>query len=192
MKMKALIAALFLAAIFVSEAFAHPEFQRYYKEASGRSVNCGMCHMHSDGPEGVKSGQIGSLGQDDLNALGLARQALEPGAGLKSPLLNEFGNAILNDLGKNKIGEFKQRPELLAGALPKARDLDEDGITDVEEFLDGTHPLNSLDGRPWKLFKHNVVKNRFHLFMIVLATAFGFFGLKSAIAWLSSKARNEE
>ncbi len=192
MKIQALIGGFFLAALVAGPAIAHPEFQRYSKEVSGRSVNCGMCHMHSDGPEGVKSGQIGSLGQEDLNALGLSRQALQPGAGLKSPILNAFGNALLNDLGKNRIGELKQRPELLAAAMAKDRDLDADGIPDVEEFLDGTHPLNSLDGRPWKLFRHNVVKNRFHLFMIALATAFGFFGLNSALAWLSSKARKEE
>ena len=190
--MKIFIAVILLTVINLSPAFAHPEFQRYSKSVSGRSVNCAMCHLHSDGPEGIKPGQIGSLTPDELNALGLARQALKPNAGVKSPILNEFGNSILNQLGKEKILELKQHPELLPQALSKTSDLDGDGIPDAEELKDGTHPLNSLDGLPWKLFKNNLVKNWFHIMMIILATSFGLYGLHHALLWLSMKARREE
>ena len=190
--MKLFINIILLSLIYLTPAFAHPEFQRYSKGVSGRSVNCAMCHMHSDGPEGVKPGQIGSLNQDELNALGLARQALKPGAGVPSPILNEFGNSILNQFGKEKILELKQRPELLAGSLSKTSDLDGDGIPDGEEFKDGTHPLNSLDGHPGKLFKNNLGKNWFDILMIILATGSGLYGLQNMLLWLSIKARREE
>jgi len=190
--MKALFILGILVFMYCSSVFAHPEFQRYSKEVSGRSINCAMCHMHSDGPVGLKPGQIGSLNQDELNALGLARQAFKPGSGAKSPILNEFGNVIVEQLGKEKILMIKQRPELLVESLSKTSDLDSDGITDVEEFKDGTHPLNSLDGHPWKLFKNNLLKNWFHILMLGLATGCGLYGLYNALLWLAMKARREE
>lgn len=190
--MKLFINIILLSLVYLAPAFAHPEFQRYSKGVSGRSVNCAMCHMHSDGPEGLKPGQIGSLNQDELNVLGLARQALQPGAKARSPVLNEFGNSILNQLGKEKILKLRQSPEFLTASLSKTSDLDGDGISDVEEFKDGTHPLNSLDGHPWKLFKNNLGKNWFDILMIVLATASGLYGLQNALIWLSTKARREE
>lgn len=180
---------LFLAS--AGSAMAYPEFQRYSKEVSGRTVNCAMCHTHSDGPEGLKPGQIGSLNQEEMNELGLARQAFEPGFAGKSPILNEFGNTILKAIGKNKLAEYKQKPDLLIEALTKTSDLDGDGIPDSEEFKDGTHPLNSLDGHPWKLFKNNVRKNAFHIVMLLLATGFGLFGLSNLLHWLSIKTDRE-
>ena len=190
--MKLLINMVFLTFIFISTVMAHPEFQRYSKEVSGRPINCAMCHGHSDGPNGLKPGQIGSLNQEGLNTLGLARQAFKPGSGIKSPILNEFGNSLLDDLGKEKIMALKQNPELLAQAMSPTSDLDGDGISDVEEFLDGTNPVNPLDGNPWKLFKNNLKKNRFHILMIVLATGMGMYGLQNVLLWLSLKARREE
>ncbi len=173
---------------FSAPAFAYPEFQRYSKEVSGRPINCAICHTHSDGPEGLKAGQIGSLNEEEKNALGLARQAFKPGNSAKSPVLNDFGNKVLNDLGKEKLMELRNNPQLLASALAKTSDLDKDGIPDAEEFLDGTHPLNSLDGHPWKLFVNNLSKNSFHIIMMVLATACGLFGLYNALLWLGVKA----
>lgn len=190
--MRTLLGTVLLLAAAAGTASAYPEFQRYSKANSGRFVNCAMCHTHSDGPEGLKQGQIGGLSDDDLNQLGLARQAFEPGAGVKSPILNEFGNDILNRLGKNKITEMKERPERLAEALAKDSDLDRDGIPDAEEYRDGTHPLNSLDGHPWKLFKNNFVKNGFHIAMMILATGCGIYGLYHALLWLSVKAGKEK
>ena len=185
--MKTILAVFVLLLISIGSAVAYPEFQRYSKATSGRTVNCAMCHTHSDGPEGLKPGQIGSLNQEELNDLGLARQAFEPGFAGKNPILNEFGNTVLKTVGKNKLTEFKQEPELLTEALTKASDLDGDGIPDFEEFKDGTHPLNSLDGHPWKLFKNNVRKNAFHIAMLLLATGFGLFGLSNLLHWLSIK-----
>ena len=190
--MKLLVNIIFLTFVYITTAWAHPEFQRYSKEVSGRSINCAMCHLHSDGPEGIKPGQIGSLNQEELNALGLARQAFNPGSGVRSPILNEFGNLILNDLGKEKIIALKQNPEFLAQAMSKTSDLDGDGITDVEEFLDGTNSLNSLDGHPWKLFRNNLGKNWFHILMITMATGLGMYGLYNMLLWLSIQAHREE
>jgi hypothetical protein len=190
--MRTLILLFILVAVHSSLALAYPEFQRYSKNTSGRSINCSMCHMHSDGPDGLKPGQIGSLNPDELKVLGMARQAFKPGSHAKSPILNEFGNVMLNDLGKEKIAFLRQKPELLAKELSKTSDLDSDGITDAEEFVDGTHPLNSLDGRPWKLFKNNFNKNWFHILMMVLATTAGLYGLHNALLWLAIKAGKEK
>jgi len=190
--MKQIILFALILFIWSSSAAAHSEFQRYSKEVSGRAVNCAMCHLHSDGPEGLKPGQIGSLTQDELNSLGLARQAFKPGSGAQSPILNEFGNLMLNDLGKEKILVLKQHPELLGESLSKTSDLDGDGILDAEEFKDGTHPLNSLDGLPGKLFKNNLIKNWFHIVMIMLATGMGLYGLQNALYWLTHKIEKEK
>jgi hypothetical protein len=190
--MKIFISAILLILFYLTPAFAHPEFQRYLKSVSGRTVNCAMCHMHSDGPIGLKPGQIGSLNQDELNDLGLARQANKSGSNVKNPILNQFGNSILNQLGKDKILELKQRPELLPESLSKTSDLDGDGIPDVEEIKDGTNPLNSLDGLPWKLFKINFVKSWFDILMLILATGFGLYGIQNALIWLSIKASKEK
>ncbi len=190
--MKAWITTFLLMSLCVSVAEAYPEFQRYSKKVSGRAVNCAMCHKNSDGPEGIKPGQIGSLNDEELKALGVARQAFNPGNHARNPVLNDFGNAILNQLGKKKLMVIRRYPERLAPALSKASDLDGDGIPDAEEFLDGTHPLNPLNGHPWKLFKHNLAKNRFHLVMIILATGLGMYGLQNMLLFLMVRARKEE
>lgn len=187
--MRMTIAFVLFFLMSVQTLWSYPEFQRYSKSVSGRFVNCAMCHRHSDGPEGVKTGQIGSLSSDELNALGLARQALKPGNTAKSPILNEYGNAILNQLGRDKLQQLRQNPAYLPPALSNTSDLDGDGIPDVAEFLDGTDPLNSLDGHPWKLFKNNLIKNSFHLAMIILATGLGLYGLFNLLLWLGVKAR---
>lgn len=186
------MSVLFLMGLFSSAVWAYPEFQEYSKKVSKRPINCAMCHTHPDGPEGVKVGQIGRLNAEELNDLGLARQAFLPGKGVKNPILNEFGNVILNDLGKDKIVELRQSIEHFAAALSQTSDLDHDGISDAEEFLDGTHPVNSLDGHPWKLFKNNFAKNWFHILMMILATGFGLFSLNNLLHWLSSKADREK
>ncbi|MCG3176608.1 MAG: hypothetical protein MOGMAGMI_01566 [Candidatus Omnitrophica bacterium] len=183
-------AVLCLSAAGVAQAY--PEFQRYSKERSGRSINCALCHTHSDGPEGLRAGQIGSLTQEELDTLGLARQATAPGSGLKSPILNGFGNLMLDELGRDRIQELRQRPESLAESLPAGSDLDGDGIPDGQEYLDGTHPLNSLDGQPLKLFRNNLGRHGFHIAMMVLATALGLYGLHNAILWLSTQTGKEK
>lgn len=183
---------LFFIFVMVSGASAYPEFQRYSKEISKRPINCSMCHMHPDGPEGLKPGQIGSLDEEGLKQLGIARQAFQPGMDVENPILNKFGNLLLKTLGKQKLSELRQKPEFLADSLSKTSDLDSDGITDAQEFKDGTHPLNSLDGLPLKLFKNNFKKNWFHILMMVLATGFGLYGLQNALHWLAIKARKDK
>jgi len=170
-------------------AWAYPEFQIYSEDRSGRSVNCAMCHTHADGPEGLKHGQIGRLTPEELEQLGQARAAFEPGSDVESPVLNEFGNLILQQLGKREILLLRQDPGALADALGYESDLDGDGIPDAQEYLDGTHPLDPHHGDPWQLFKNNLVRYRFHVFMIVLATALGLYGLNNILHWLERVSR---
>ncbi len=157
--------------------YAYPEFQRYSQERSGRPVNCAMCHISSDGPEGSGHGQIGSLNGEELNRLNQARGAFAPGLAVRSPILNEFGNNIVRVMGKQKFVELRSRPAELPANYGFKSDLDGDGIPDAEEYLDGTQPLNRSHGAPLKIFMHNLIAYRFHILMIALATASGLYGL---------------
>jgi len=158
-------------------AQAYPEFQKFVSQKSGRTVNCAMCHMHSDGPEGAAPGQIGHLTLAEQTELGRARAAFEPNANVKSPILNAFGNHIINCLGKKQFLELRVTPAELANKLPKDSDLDADGITDVNEYLSGTHPLIKSDGRPWLLFKANLAANLGQIVLMLAATVLGLWGL---------------
>jgi len=167
-----------LAALaFGGTAHAYPEFQKYVSQKSGRTVNCAMCHMHSDGPEGAAPGQIGHLTMGEQAELGRARAAFEPHANVKSPILNAFGNHIINSLGKKQFLELRVTPSELANKLPKDSDLDGDGITDVDEYLTGTHPLIKSDGLPWLLFKANLAANLGQIVLMLAATVLGLWGL---------------
>lgn len=174
------LAALALAAP-AATADAYPEFQKFVHERSGRAVNCAMCHMNSDGPDGAGFGQIGSLAPDELARLNRARAAFEPGQDVQSPILNRFGNHIVATTGKTRFLELRNRPEELAAALGAESDLDSDGITDSREYLEGTHPLKRTDGNPWLLFVNNLSRYRFHVVMIVIATALTIYGLANLL-----------
>lgn len=176
--------------IFAGTAMAHPEYLQYFKKESGRAIDCAMCHVNPEGPEGVGPGQIGSLDARGKTMLGLARRA-KPGDNIKNPVLNEFGNEILNTIGHDKLVELEQNPGAITGLLSKTSDLDHDGIPDYQELLDGTDPLNPHDGIPWKLFIHNFIKYRFQIMMITLATISGVFGLYYMILWFSIRAKKE-
>jgi hypothetical protein len=167
--------AFCLAAPITSHAY--PEFQQDIVKRTGRIVNCAMCHSHSDGPEGTAPGQIGSFSPEELQRLGQARGAMEPGVPVDSPILNDFGNHIVTSLGKKRVVELKMAPDQLSEQLPADSDMDHDGIMDVQELRDGTHPLISSDGRPWLLFKHNLAKNRTSLLLALVATVLGLYGL---------------
>lgn len=181
---------MFFICFFASSAMAHPEYLQYFKKESGRAINCAMCHVNPEGPEGVKFGQIGSLDAQGKKMLAQARRA-KPGENIWNPILNPFGNEILNTIGHDKLVELEQNPGVIPGLLSKTSDLDHDGIPDYQELLDGTDPLNPNDGLPWKLFIINFKKNLFQIIMTILATISGVFGLCYTLLWFSIRAKKE-
>ena len=156
---------------------AYPEFRAYIARHSGRPVDCAMCHVNHDGPQGTGPGQIGGLNPAELEQLGRARTAFAPGSKVENPILNAFGNHIVQSIGLTKFRELRLAPAELAKLLPQDSDLDGDGIPDVQEYLDGTNPLDPDDGRPWLLFKNNFRRNLSQIFLTLAATAAGLYGL---------------
>jgi hypothetical protein len=187
--MKRIIFLLMLVAPCLS-AFAYPEFQRFSQDHSGRPINCAMCHASGDGPEGAGRGQIGSLTPDELNRLNAARGAFAAGVPVESPILNEFGNNIIYRIGKTKFLELRAHPEQLAEVYGYSSDLDGDGISDAQEYLDGTQPLNGVHGNPWKLFLHNLSVYKLHVIMLALATLAGLWGLSHLLYGLADRTRS--
>lgn len=167
-------------------ALAYPEFQQFINKTSGRSVNCALCHTHSDGPEGTAPGQIGKLTAAELTELGRARAAFKPGAKPHSPILNAFGNHIIDSIGKTKFLEVRLQPIELPALLPQDSDLDGDGIPDVVELATGTHPLIKSDGRPWLLFKANFAANWGQIVLMLGAPVLGLWGLKHLLHGFSN------
>jgi hypothetical protein len=171
---------------------AYPEFQEYVKKTSGQAVNCALCHSHPDGPDGAASGQLGSLTPEEFTRLGLARSAFEPGRKVDSPILNDFGDSILRTVGKKKFLEIKRGPGELAAALGAQSDLDGDGISDAQEFLDGTHPLMEDSGHPWRLLRANLHRNLLDLGMLLAATLLMLYGLNHFLRGFASVFKEEE
>jgi len=170
--------SLGLAVLAVAAAaHAYPEFQQNIVKTTGRAVNCAFCHTHADGPEGAAPGQIGHLTLAEQAELGRARAAFEPNAKPASPILNAFGNHIINSIGKKKFLELKLVPAQLAGALPKDSDLDGDGIPDATELAMGTHPLLKSDGDPWLLFQANFRSNLTEIILAFAASVIGLWGI---------------
>ncbi len=157
---------------------AYPEFQANIAKRSGRAVNCALCHNHADGPEGAAYGQIGSLTPEQIKQLQAARAAFEPGNHAENPLLNPFGNYLIQTLGKKKVLEMRRSPAGLPAALDQQHDFDQDGIPDAQELRDGTHPLIKTDGRPWLLFRHNFRANFGQILLTAAGTLAGLYGLK--------------
>lgn len=182
--------ALFaLISLLAAPALAHPEFQAFSKQHSGRGVSCAMCHAHPDGPDGMKPGQIGRLTPKELERLNKARAAFQPGANIDSPILNAFGNHIVNTLGKEKLLSFRKNPAGLADALGYSSDLDTDGIPDAQEYLDGTNPLDPHSGAPLKLLLRNLRLQGMHVALLALAVASALFGIRHLLRWLGIEAR---
>lgn len=179
---------LLFTLVIVGNCYAYPEFQKFSQTHSGRPINCAMCHANGDGPEGASRGQIGSLTPDELNKLNAARGAFVPGVPIQSPILNAFGNNIITVIGKTKFLELRAHPEQLAEVYGYQSDLDGDGITDAQEYLEGTHPLNNVHGDPMRLFLHNLKAFRLHVTLIVLATIAGFYGFSHLLHGLSASA----
>ncbi|MDK9699351.1 MAG: hypothetical protein OEM52_04265 [bacterium] len=178
-KSRNLLLLVFIA--IAAACHAYPEFQAQIQKNSGTPVNCAFCHSNSNGPEGASPGQIGALNPTELEKLNRARMAFTPGQKVDSPILNPFGNAIIGKLGRTKFIELRRTPEKLSGLLDPLSDIDHDGSTDVEELANGTHPVNPHSGNPWSLFTHNLWENRFHVFMIILATLFVMYGIRQLI-----------
>ena len=183
--MRSLLLAAVVAVVWAAPAVAYPEFQAFSQKNSGRQVNCAMCHANPDGPNGVKPGQIGALAAAELDRLARARQAFQPGVAVDSPILNPFGNHIIQTIGRTAFIELRRRPAGLAPALGHTSDLDQDGIPDAQEFLQGTDPLDSQSGAPWALFTHNLVRYRGDLLMLLLATLAGLYGLNNLLRWFA-------
>jgi len=185
--------AVACAAIALSTAAtAHSEFQAFVRKNSGRPVDCAMCHVHSNGPEGTGPGQIGSLTPEEMSRLNLARAAFDAGANVDSPILNEFGDLLLQRVGKKRILELRSAPAELAHDIGFESDLDQDGVPDAREYLDGTHPLIASDGDPWTLFLHNLRRHGFHLVMICIATAVTLYGLVNLLQGFAVRMRAKD
>ncbi len=166
-------------------AFSYPEYQAFTEKHSGRTADCSMCHVNAAGPVGNGTGQVSTLNDEQMRRLVKARAALEPGEEIDSPILNKFGNQIITAIGRKKLMELKSNPEELAKLLGDKSDLDDDGISDAQEYLDGTHPLNKLHGDPSKLFWINLNRYKVHVILAVIAV----FALEYGIAhWLKGMA----
>ena len=183
--------AVLMAAI-TGSASAYPEFQKAYQRSSGRVISCAMCHEHPEGPNGIKHGQIGSLNPAELKALTRARSALDPGSRVDSPILNDFGDSLLDQLGKRRIVQLRSQPSLLATLINPRSDLDRDGIPDARELSEGTDPLDPRHGNPLLLFINNARRHLFHLLMLAAATLFGILGLSRLLRWFAWEARQSE
>jgi hypothetical protein len=181
--------ALFSAA---ASTYAYPEFQQHIVRTARRPVNCALCHTHSDGPEGAAPGQIGHLTAAEQAELVRARGAFEPGQKANSPILNGFGNHIVNSLGKKRFLELRLAPDQLAEALPKDSDLDGDGISDAQEYAAGTHPLIESDGRPWLLFRANLAHHSRQILLTLAATVVGLWGLGHLLRSFAAAAHVEQ
>lgn len=171
---------------------AYPEFQQHVVKSTGRAINCAMCHTHSDGPEGTAPGQIGKLTSAEQAELGRARAAFTPGGNVKSPILNGFGNHLINALGKKQVLELRLTPAELANKLPQDSDLDQDGIADAAELRSGTHPLIKSDGLPWLLFKANLSANLGQIMLMLTATVLGLWGLHHLLHGFATATRLSE
>lgn len=181
----ALLPIPFIFALSTNAAYSYPEFQQFVEKNSHRTVNCAMCHVNEDGPTGEGRGQIGSLSPDEFKRLNKARSALEPGTDVDSPILNDFGNKIIKAIGKKAFVEMKKDPAKLAEALGDKSDLDNDGIPDSQEYLDGTDPLNKFHGDPAKLFFINLDRHKMHVILAVIAVFLINYGLIHLIKGIS-------
>jgi len=183
---------LIFSIIAATHVQAYSEFQKFVTANSGRPVNCAMCHANHDGPEGTAPGQIGRLTPAEQAELGRARAALEPGANINSPILNAFGNHIVNSLGKKKVLELRVAPAELAKLLPADGDLDGDGIPDAQEYLAGTNPLDKNDGDPWRLFQNNLKRNFTQILLTLAATVAGLYSLNHFLHGFAIATRSDD
>jgi hypothetical protein len=175
---------LILMFVAAQPALGYPEFEVWIEKNSGRFVDCAMCHSHAEGPEGVKAGQIRSLSAEELERLNEARSAFEPGVLIDNPVLNPFGDRIIERLGKKKVLEIRTTgPEQLVELYGMDSDLDGDGLPDMREYMEGTSPVDSRSGNPASLFAVNLQRHWFDILMTILATIAGLYGLNQFLRW---------
>ena len=152
-----IVPVIFCLLIGSSPVFAFNEFQTFIEQKSKKQLNCAYCHSHVNGPNGNETGQLGSLSEDEKQ-LTAYNQFLQGNKELvNSPILNEFGNYLVKKLGYDTIVKAQDDPNKIVEGL-KGTDLDQDGINDSEEVLDGTLPNDPLDGSPLKLFINSLNK----------------------------------
>ena len=152
----------------INNVFAFNEFQTYIEQKSKKQLNCAYCHIHVNGPNGNEAGQLDSLSEEQKQ-LTAYNQFLQGNKGLvNSPILNEFGNYLVKKLGYEEVINAQEDPNKLVDNL-KDSDLDQDGINDSEELLDGTLPNDPLDGNSFKLFLNNLRKNLAEICFQVIA-----------------------
>ncbi|MFN8657396.1 MAG: hypothetical protein U0105_13725 [Candidatus Obscuribacterales bacterium] len=178
--------------IIAPAALSYPEFQQFCEKHSGRTVNCAMCHINAHGPSGSEPGQVGALNPEEMKRLAAARAALEPGQPVDSPILNKFGNRIMQTLGKKKVLEARTDPAKLASFLGNESDLDEDGIPDSKEFVDGTDSLNPNHGDPAELLFINLKRYAPHVLLAAAAIFLLDFGFTRVLKGFQLKARRSE
>ena len=178
---------ILLGSLAASRVGAFPQFQAFSQQHSGRPVNCGMCHMNPDGPSGSAPNQLGSLTPEEMQRVNLSRGAREPGQNIDNPILNAFGNHIIEAIGSRKLYELRGDPAGLATALANVGDIDGDGISDADEFLDGTDPLNRFHGDPGKLLLINLRRNWGQVTLAVVFIGLILFGLSSLAKGIAAK-----
>ncbi|MBI2996591.1 MAG: hypothetical protein HYY52_07820 [Candidatus Melainabacteria bacterium] len=183
---------LFVLATPLLQAHAYSEFYEYSLKTSGRNINCALCHTNSDGPDGNGPGQIGSLNKEELKKLMEARTAFEPHQKVNSPILNEFGNKLIYILGKKGFVKLKSHPENLAKEIGNELDIDNDGIPDSEEYLDGTLATSKEDGHPVKLFIANIKKNLYHIILAFFSIGLLFYGFAQWLIGVHNQAILDE
>lgn len=182
--MKRAAPLLLLLLVAAQPASGYPEFEVWIEKNSGKFVDCAMCHSHAEGPEGVKAGQIRGLSAEELERLNEARSAFEPGVLIDNPVLNPFGDRIVEKLGKKKFLEIRTTgPEELVELYGMDSELDGDGLPDMREYMEGTSPVDSRSGNPASLFAVNLQRHWFDILMTILATLAGLYGLNQILRW---------
>ncbi|MBU6454898.1 MAG: hypothetical protein KGS72_24225 [Cyanobacteria bacterium REEB67] len=127
-----------------------------------------------------------------MEQLNKARAALEPGNTVDNPILNKFGNAIVHQIGLKKVLELSTDPVKLPQALDPKSDLDDDGIADGQEYLDGTDPLNKYHGDAMKLFFINLGRSKYQLLLAAAAVFLLGYGLTHLLKGISAATEAKE
>lgn len=167
--------------IFINpSAIAFNDFQVYIEQKSKKQLNCAYCHKNPSGPEGNEPGQRDSLSEEQKQLTAYNQFLNTNKESVNSPILNKFGNYLVKNLGYESIVSAQNDPNTIVEKL-KNSDLDQDGIKDSQELLDGTLPGDPLDGNPFKLFTSNLKRHSIEICfqaITILLLMFSLFKLK--------------